>query len=39
VRLGGDEFAGVLLDADANYATAVAERLMASLATPFVLDS
>jgi diguanylate cyclase (GGDEF)-like protein len=38
VRLGGDEFAGVLLDADANYATAVAERLMAALAAPFVLD-
>jgi len=38
VRLGGDEFAGVLLDADAKYAGAVAERLMASLVEPFVLD-
>ena len=38
VRLGGDEFAGVLLDADANYAAAVAQRLMAGLAAPFILD-
>jgi diguanylate cyclase len=38
VRLGGDEFAGVLLDADAKYATAVADRLMASLVEPFVID-
>jgi diguanylate cyclase (GGDEF)-like protein len=38
VRLGGDEFAVVLLDADANYATDVAKRLMASLVQPFYLD-
>jgi diguanylate cyclase (GGDEF)-like protein len=38
VRLGGDEFAVVLLDSDADYATGVAERLMASLIRPFVLD-
>jgi diguanylate cyclase (GGDEF)-like protein len=38
VRLGGDEFAVVLIDADATYATAVAERLIASLKEPFALD-
>ncbi|MGO9557640.1 MAG: putative bifunctional diguanylate cyclase/phosphodiesterase [Acidimicrobiales bacterium] len=38
VRLGGDEFAVVLLNADAEYATRVAERLMAEFAHPFVLD-
>jgi len=37
VRLGGDEFAVVLIDADATYATAVAERLLASLTEPFAL--
>jgi diguanylate cyclase (GGDEF)-like protein len=38
LRLGGDEFAVVLIDGDADYATAVAERLTASLEEPFVLD-
>jgi diguanylate cyclase (GGDEF)-like protein len=38
VRLGGDEFAVVLLNADAEYATRVAQRLMAEFAHPFVLD-
>jgi diguanylate cyclase len=38
VRLGGDEFAIVLTDADAEVATAIAERLTASLKNPFVLD-
>jgi diguanylate cyclase (GGDEF)-like protein len=38
VRLGGDEFVVVLVDADAKYATAVAERLMASIEEPFVLN-
>lgn len=39
VRLGGDEFAAVLLDADAERAETVAERLTASLQEPFALDS
>ncbi len=38
VRIGGDEFAVVLIDGDAEYATAVAERLTASLEDPFLLD-
>ncbi len=38
VRLGGDEFGIVLLDADADDATAVAQRLMASVEEPFVLE-
>ncbi len=38
VRLGGDEFAVVLMDADADGATAIAQRLIASLKAPFVLD-
>jgi len=38
VRLGGDEFAVVLVDGDADYAVAVAERLTASLEEPFALD-
>ena len=38
VRLGGDEFAVVLLNADATYATGVAERILASLREPFALD-
>jgi diguanylate cyclase (GGDEF)-like protein len=38
VRLGGDEFAVVLMDADSDVATAIAERLTASLKNPFVLD-
>ncbi len=39
VRLGGDEFVAVLMDADADDATAVAQRLTASLDQPFVLDA
>jgi len=38
VRFGGDEFAVVLVDVDAEYATVVAERLVASLHEPFALD-
>ena len=38
VRFGGDEFAAVLVDADAEYATVVAQRLAASLREPFALD-
>lgn len=38
VRLGGDEFAIVLMDADADAAKAIAERLTTSLEAPFVLD-
>jgi len=39
IRLGGDEFAAVLLDAGADHATKVAQRLTASLEEPFVLDA
>jgi diguanylate cyclase (GGDEF)-like protein len=38
IRLGGDEFVVVLLDAGADYATGVAQRLTGELAKPFVLD-
>ena len=38
VRLGGDEFAVVLVDGDADYAVAVAERITACLEEPFMLD-
>jgi len=38
VRLGGDEFAIVLFNADSEYATMVAERLMSKLQEPFALD-
>ena len=38
VRLGGDEFGVVLGDADARDATTVAERLIAQLEQPFILD-
>ena len=38
VRLGGDEFGIVLLDADADDATAVAQRLMTSIREPFDLE-
>jgi diguanylate cyclase (GGDEF)-like protein len=38
VRIGGDEFAVALIDGDADYAVAVAERLTASLNEPFILD-
>lgn len=37
VRLGGDELAVVLLDADADFATTVAARLVAKLEEPFVI--
>jgi len=37
VRLGGDELAVVLMDADANEAVKVADRIMAEIAQPFVL--
>jgi diguanylate cyclase len=39
IRLGGDEFVVVLVDADADYATSVAQRLTDGLAEPFVLDT
>ena len=39
VRLGGDEFVVVLLDADADYATSIAQRLTDVLAEPFILDT
>jgi diguanylate cyclase (GGDEF)-like protein len=39
IRLGGDEFVVVLMDGDAGYATAVAQRLTDRLAEPFVLDT
>jgi diguanylate cyclase (GGDEF)-like protein len=39
VRLGGDEFAVMLVDADVEYATTVAERLTAALVDPFVLGA
>jgi diguanylate cyclase len=38
VRLGGDEFGIVLVDADADDATAVAQRLITSIEEPFVLE-
>jgi EAL domain-containing protein (putative c-di-GMP-specific phosphodiesterase class I) len=36
-RLGGDEFGVVLADADADYATAIAERLTTQIEQPFML--
>jgi diguanylate cyclase len=39
VRLGGDEFAAVLVDADADHATTIAQQLTASLEEPFILDA
>jgi diguanylate cyclase (GGDEF)-like protein len=39
VRLGGDEFAAVLMDADADDATTIAQQLTATLEDPFVLDA
>ena len=39
VRLGGDEFALALLDADADYAATVADRLAAQIEEPFMLDA
>jgi diguanylate cyclase (GGDEF)-like protein len=38
VRLGGDEFGIVLVDADADDATAVAQRLITSIEEAFVLE-
>jgi predicted signal transduction protein with EAL and GGDEF domain len=38
VRLGGDELGVVLVDTDPDYATDVAQRLMAKLEEPFNLD-
>jgi diguanylate cyclase (GGDEF)-like protein len=39
VRVGGDELAVLIMDADPRYATGVAERLMAKLEEPFVLNA
>jgi diguanylate cyclase len=39
VRLGGDEFALALLDAGADYAATVADRLAARIEEPFLLDA
>ena len=39
VRIGGDEFAVVLIDADVDYATTVAQRLTTSLREPFTLGA
>jgi diguanylate cyclase (GGDEF)-like protein len=39
VRVGGDELGVVIMDADVEYATAVARRLIAKLEEPFVLDA
>jgi diguanylate cyclase (GGDEF)-like protein len=36
-RLGGDEFGVLLSDADADYATAIAERLTTQIEQPFML--
>ncbi|MEP7035370.1 MAG: bifunctional diguanylate cyclase/phosphodiesterase [Actinomycetota bacterium] len=38
-RLGGDEFVALLVDADAEYATAVAQRLTEGLVKPFTLET
>lgn len=39
LRVGGDEFAVVLVDADADHAVMVAQRLSDSLSEPFVLEA
>jgi diguanylate cyclase len=39
IRFGGDEFAVLLLDADADYAKAIARKVTAGLEEPFVLDA
>jgi diguanylate cyclase (GGDEF)-like protein len=39
IRLGGDEFVVALVDADADYATTVAQRLTDGLAEPFMIDA
>jgi diguanylate cyclase (GGDEF)-like protein len=38
-RIGGDEFGVVVIDADANEAVSVAERISASLEQPFALEA
>jgi diguanylate cyclase len=38
-RIGGDEFGAVLIDADADYAANIAERISATLEQPFALES
>jgi diguanylate cyclase (GGDEF)-like protein len=39
VRVGGDELAVLIMDTDATYAATVAQRLIAELDEPFVLDA
>ena len=39
VRVGGDELAVLVMDTDSDYAAAVAQRLIAELEQPFVLDT
>ena len=39
VRVGGDELAVLIMDAGADYALAVAQRLMAELEEPFLVDA
>src|SRR6202043_2079442 len=39
VRVGGDELAVLIMDATSEYAVAVADRLIAELEEPFVLDA
>ena len=39
VRVGGDELAVLIMDTDSTYAATVAERLIAELEQPFVLDT
>ncbi|HEV2373775.1 MAG TPA: bifunctional diguanylate cyclase/phosphodiesterase [Streptosporangiaceae bacterium] len=39
IRLGGDEFVVVLVDAGADFAITVAQRLTEALADPFIIDT
>ncbi len=39
VRVGGDELAVLIMDTDSDYAAAVAQRLIAELEQPFVVDT
>ncbi len=39
IRLGGDEFVVILVDADADHAATVAQRLTDGLAEPFITDT
>jgi diguanylate cyclase (GGDEF)-like protein len=39
VRVGGDELAVLVVDTDSDYAATVAQRLIAELEQPFVLDT